>query len=98
MDRIITAGPTTQSALTAAGGAVTFDPANTSPVVVRIASLAAFHVLVSRAGTAATVSNATLIPDGEANVRVNVGETVSVIIAAGETDGIVTFTTQLEDR
>jgi len=94
MARNAIAGPTTQSALDAGITAVAFDPANASPTLVRIGCNRAFHVLVSRAATAATQTNAMLVMSGCEYVRVNVGESVSVIAATGETAGIVTFTDQ----
>jgi hypothetical protein len=90
---IAQAGPTTQSAIDAIT-AVAFDPSNASPTIVRIGCNRAFHVLVSRAGTVATQTNAMLVMSGCEYVRVNVGETVSVIAATGETAGVLTFTDQ----
>lgn len=95
MERVITTTPTSTAAL--ALSAVSFDPANTAPVVVLITSNRAFHPLVTRAGTAATVANAPFIADGHAYVRVNVGETLSVIKATGEIDGDVWFTVQRDE-
>lgn len=92
---VVTAGPTTQAALDAIT-AVTYDPSNTKPVVVFVGSNRAFHALVSRAGTVATASNSMLTMDGGAFIRINVGETLSVIATTGETAGIVTFTLQGE--
>lgn len=96
MSHTVTAGPTTQSALTA-GAAVAYDPANSSPTVIRVGSNRAFHVLVSRAGTVATATNSMIVMSGCEFVRVNVGETVSVIAATSETEGVVTFTPQREE-
>ena len=73
--------------------AVTFDPGNTKPVVVFVGSNRAFHALVSRAATA---SNSMLTMDGGAFIRINGGETLSVIATTGETAGIATFTLQGE--
>lgn len=88
------AGPTTNSVLDAATTAVAFDPANTSPTVVRIGCNRAFYVLVSSTFTAANQTNGMLVMTGCEYVRVNVGETVSVISITGETAGVVTFTDQ----
>ena len=88
------AGPTTQSVLDAAATAVAFDPANAAPTVVRIGCNRAFNVLVSRAGTVVTQTNGMLVMSGCEYVRVNVGESISVISITGETAGVVTFTDQ----
>ena len=93
--RVITTTPTTTVALLAT--AVSYDPGNTSPIIVLITCNRAFHPLVTRAGTVATVSNAPFIADGHAYVRVNPGETISVIRAAGETDGNIWFTDQRDE-
>lgn len=95
MARVITTTPTSTQALLAS--AVTFDPGSDSPVVVLITCNRAFHPLVTRAGTAATVANAPFIADGHAYVRVNPGETISVIRAANETDGNIWFTVQRDE-
>lgn len=96
MARIATAGPNTTVLTIAASTAATHDPALTSPALYRIASTRVFHVLVTRAGTAATVADM-IVPNGCEFVRVNAGESISVIQATGETDGSVWLTPQRED-
>ena len=96
MARIATAGPDTTVLSIAASVAATHDPTLTSPALYRVASNRVFHVLVTREGTSATV-NDMIVPNGCEYVRVNAGEQISVIQAAGETDGSVWLTPQREE-
>jgi len=96
MTDVVNAGITTVTALDAAVTAVSFDPANAAPAVVRVGCNRAFHVIVSIGATVATQTNAMIVMSGCEFLRVNPGETISVIAATGETAGIVTFTMQGE--
>lgn len=90
MSRSLTAQNTTTAVL--ALTAVAYDPQPTSPGLFRFVSDRASHILVSRAGTDATVADA-YVPAGCIEfVRINPGESLSVIKATGETDGNVWFT------
>jgi hypothetical protein len=96
MARIATAGPNTTVLTIAASAAATHDPGLTDPAIYRVASTRVFHVLVTRAGTAADV-NDMIVPNGCEFIRVNAGEQISVIQATGEADGSVWLTPQREE-
>lgn len=96
MARVTTAGPNTTVLTIAASTAATHDPALTEPALYRVASNRVFHVVVTRAGTAATVSDM-IVPNGVESIRVNTGEQISVIQATGEADGSVWLTPQREE-
>lgn len=95
MSRILTTVNTTTAALTSA--AVSYDPQPENPGVYRVISNRAHHLLVTRDGTNATVSDLYVPADCAEFVRINPGEQLSVIRAAGETDGDIWFTPQRGD-
>lgn len=94
---ITTAAPGTTVLTIATSVPATYDPALTEPALYRVASNRAFHALVTRAGTAATTNDMFVSAGAAVFLRVNAGEKISVVQAAGEADGSVWLTAQREE-
>ena len=94
MVSILKAAITTQAAIT--NVAADFSPTNEKPIVFRVISNRAFHILTGRVGTVTAVNGMFIPANHPEIIRVNVGEKISHIRDAGETDGEIWFTEQSE--
>lgn len=81
----------TLSLLTAA---TNLDPSVTAPTTYRIISDRRFHILIDKTANDATVTDWYVPAECAETFYINPGDTISVIKAAGETDGTVWVSAQ----